>query len=82
MFDTDVGSYSRCACADWPRSARVSSTHARGMSPVEIPCSMFSVYRLSRMLLRMCPITANFEITSKNRNVAVKIKNNVGKCSQ
>ena len=42
-------------CVDWPRSARVSSTHARSISPVGISCSVFTD---SRALLRMCEITA------------------------
>ena len=44
MFGTDVGQNSRSALALIGREAHVlvSSTHAQGISPMEIPCSMFN----------------------------------------
>ena len=56
MFDTDVGSNSRSALALIGREAHVSSTHARGISPVEIPRPMFSgiPFTASRELFYAC----------------------------
>ena len=59
-----------CDCADWPRIARVSSTHARsisfgGNSSAGIPWSMFTgLPPLENFFSHVCD---NGEITSKTR---------------
>ena len=73
MFDTDVGSNSRSALALIGREAHSLVLHMRdAFHRWKFPAPCLT----SRMLLRMCTITA------KNRNAAVKIKNNTGKCFQ
>ena len=71
MFDTDVGSHvvshGECACADWPRSARVNTTHACSISPVEIPCSMITDSRVTH-------VCDNCEIISQTRIALVKLR--------
>ena len=66
-----------CACADWPRSARVSSIHARSISPVEMPSSMFTP-----------PVNASTHVCAyqrdnfKNSKCCGKINNEAGICFQ
>ena len=79
MFDTDVGSNSRSALALIGREAHALVLHMRdAFHRWKFPALYLVEYHLPPLenALRMCTITA------KNRNAAVKIKNNAGKCFQ
>ena len=83
MFDTDVGSNSRSALALIGREAHALVLRMReAFHRWKFPALCLAEYRLPPLENALTHVYDNCKITSKNRNAAVKIKNNAGKCFQ
>ena len=81
MFDTDVGSNGALALIG--REAHVLVLHVReAFHRWKFPALCLAEYRLPPLENAFTHVYDNCKITSKNRNAAVKIKNNAGKCFQ
>ena len=85
MFDTDLGSNSWTAFAliQIGREAHVLVLRMReAFHRWKFPALCLAEYRLPPVENAFTHVYDNCKITSKTRNAAIKIKNNVGKCFQ